>query len=176
MRASHLAITGIVALVVAFLAALWLTGRGSGLNVPSLTPGFILSFDNNNNRAALLSGWSASEPWGVWSAAKEATIGVRVSGLKSRAAKLTFEGVALVIPDKVASQKVEVRSGETKLTEAVLTSNLNASFSVPITASNGEAVVLRLLFPNAVVPKDLGIGSPDARTVAFGIKSLRLDE
>lgn len=179
MQTLRFAAFGVIVFAAAFLAASWLNDYVTKPSIPgppTVRPGQVLSFENNANRPALLTGWSRPEVWGVWSEATAATVGFWMSGFNVRSTvKLTIDGVALVIPGKVPSQTIEVQSGRAKLGEATFTDKA-ANFSVPLRVSNGQHVELRLLFPNAVVPKNLGIGSDDGRTVAFAIKSLRLDE
>jgi hypothetical protein len=165
-----------IGLILIAIAVWFFYGRGYDVSaLPRVTPGQVVDFGSGKNSHALISGWGTPEQFGVWSTAKEAELGLFIQGKLGPQAKISFECIAFVSP-KFPEQKIEIWSGRTKLADVVLPGEQDW-FSVPLSRLNlaGDGpLILHFKMPLAVSPKDLGI-SIDARSLAFGLKSVRID-
>lgn len=143
---------------------------------PRVVQGQTLRFRNNENRGALISGWSIPETWGVWSDGYEAKLGFVVLGIRSENAKIFLECVTLSA-EKIPERTMEIWSRNIKLGDVTMKEPANKSFSVPLSGLKlGEEypLVLRLKMPFARSPKELNIGS-DSRRLGVGLLNVRFD-
>jgi hypothetical protein len=134
-----------------------------------------LTFRNDENRGALISGWSYPEPWGIWSDGYEAQLGLVVLGISGENAKIFIECKAFVDAE-VPEQKIEFWSRNIRLGEVTL-KEPKASFSIPLNGlklGQDHPLLLRLRMPFARSPQELHI-SDDSRRLAVGLVSVRFD-
>jgi hypothetical protein len=142
------------------------------VGLPHLKLGQQLDFSNGQNRRALLSGWSDSEPPGVWSEGHSAFVGFIVDGGVWDA--IAHIEVYLVL-GKMNAQRVQVWSGTKKLFEYTLRS-MRADLKIPLSAltiKDGAPLILGFYLPNASSPHDL-MHTSDTRVVAIRLESLEL--
>ncbi len=128
--------------------------------------------------AKLASGWSTPEPWGTWSEGDSAELRL---DLVPGDADLQFilTGSAFVSPGH-PRQRVRVLLNDTPLgliTYSEGADNQARRIRVPhaLAATVGAGARLRFEFPDATSPAALG-QSIDARRLAFGIASLRVED
>jgi hypothetical protein len=151
---------------------------GLGYNVttfPRVVRGQTLSFRNGENRGALISGWSGSEPWGVWSDGNEAELGFVVLGINGKDARFFIECNAF-LPANTPEQKIEFWSRNIRLGDVTLKTPSN-NFSIRLNdlkLGEGYPIVLRLKMPFARSPQEVHM-SADNRRLAIGLVSIRFD-
>ena len=187
--------TMLIALAMAALAAIitgvaewWATGPGTTplrrepMVIASVLPlidfNQQVDFEDGQNATALVWGWSSPEPWGVWTFGDRATIGLRLLG-KARQTDnptLILQVHAFLAPPKVQMQRIVLRLGWLELAEvAVNQSDTEVAMSLKGADLPRDPVplVLTLDLPDAISPY-VALGTGDYRTLAIGIKSLRL--
>jgi hypothetical protein len=184
MRIILWVVTAAAVLAGSFFGTLWFLDQffpGLGYDVggsfPRVVRGQTLTFRNNENRGALISGWSGEEPWGVWSDGYEAQLGFVVSGISGENARIFIECNAFNRP-KGPKQKVEFWSRNTRLGEETLREPSSNSFSIPLSGlklGEGYPLVLRLKMPFAISPQELHESDADQRKLAVGLVSIRFD-
>jgi hypothetical protein len=166
-------IAGAVVLAGSFFVTLQVLDRyfpSYDADFPRIIPGRVLTFKNGENRGALISGWSGSEDWGVWSDANEAQLGFVVLGIDAQNATINVECRANVSP-QVPEQKVEIWSRNIKLGEVTLKTNIN-NFSVGLGGLDlGETHPLVLLLR---IPFATHAGA-DSRKLGIGLISIRFE-
>lgn len=143
-------------------------------SLPRVAANQVIAFTEGQNKEALLSGWSVSEPQGVWSLGNTAYLGFVVAG--SVAPKQAIvRCMAYLVPGKLNEQRVQVWSGGKKLAEFNLKDQEN-EFKIPLAeaaASNAKPLILGLYLPDAKSPQGFGIGV-DSRIIALYLHSLQL--
>lgn len=124
----------------------------------------------------LVSGWSAPEAWGTWSAAKHAEIEIDPRELSGglQGLRLQFDANVLVSAGH-PHQRIAVSLNGTNVAnyEASFPNNaITMDVKLPIDALNGaRKLVIGFDLPDAVSPRDIGIGN-DGRSLALGLKSI----
>jgi hypothetical protein len=152
---------------------------------PRVTPGQTLTFANGENRAALISGWSVPESWGIWSDGNQAQLGFVLLGFKSANPTLFIACSPFIAPE-IPEQKVELWSRDIQLGDLTLKQGSvppapNApppAIGVSISGFKlGEdyPLIVQLKIPFAKSPKELRI-SEDGRRLGIGLVSIRFDD
>ena len=142
--------------------------------LPHLKPGQSIDFTSNANQGALLSGWSAVEPQGVWSVGHSAFLGFIADDGATNSVLLEAE--IWLVPGKLDAQHVQVWSGGKELGRYTLTAG-QAGLKIPLSPlslQNGSPVILGFYLPDAKSPQAL-YGSPDTRDVAIRVQYLELE-
>src|SRR6478672_8478168 len=156
-------VTAAAVLAGSFFGTLWFVDQffpGLGYDVasfPRVVRGQTLTFRNNENRGALISGWQNGEPWGVWSDGHEAQLGFVVLGIRGENARIFIECNGFNHP-KGPKQKIEFWSRNIRLGEVTLREPSPNSFSIPLSGlklGEGYPLVLRLKMPFAISPQEL---------------------
>lgn len=130
--------------------------------------------------SALVKGWSASEPWGVWSDGKKAQMTLKLDpALQGKDIELEFSAQAFV-REKAPKQTVTVSvSGKQLATWEYAVGGTTGGFSsvvVPAALNSKPGVIeLNFSFPQAVAPAAVG-ESTDARVLAVGISNVTLKQ
>lgn len=119
------------------------------------------------------AGWSVPENWGVWSLDKKARLELPLPAQMPKA--LVIDTQAFVTgahPEQV----VEVWVNGENQASAVLTQRFGNQIKVnlPSKVMSAGKLKLELVFPKAVSPKALGIGS-DERPLAIGLEAVRYE-
>lgn len=134
--------------------------------VPPLKIGKKLPTNLAGPGAAYLSrGWSSPEAWGTWSDGDTAEIVLPASG---NVRSVRIEAGALVTPEH-PKQNVVVKINGTEVLTVSLTNRLenliDISFPEAILEKSAALgwIRIQLLFPDAVRPKDIGVGDDDRR-------------
>jgi hypothetical protein len=148
-------------------------------SLPTLKPGGELKFGVGQDNRALLSGWSAPEMGGVWSAANDASIGFTVQctpvDCPTEDPILLFSGVVYVVPGHF-SQTIEAWVGDKQVDEAKLSpATPNTEFVIVLkglAVSDRMPIVLLLHLPDAIRQEN---DSKDGPKLALRIASLRFD-
>ena len=173
---------GSIVVAVSFFVTLWILDRffpTPTYNVdafPRVTLGQTLNFGNGQNSGALISGWSTPEAGYVFSEGTEAYMGFVTQGMSGKNVSIHFICGALLVANW-PEQKVEIWSGNTKLSEVTLMKASDNNFSVKLTGlslKDGDPFILRLKLPLAKSPKDLQVSS-DSRTLSVALVSVRFD-
>ena len=149
-------------------------------SLPTLRPGGELKFGVGQDNRALLSGWSAPDVGGVWSAANDASIGftVQCTPIECQTTDdliLLFSGVVYVVPGHFI-QTIEAWVGDRRVDTATLSpATPNTEFVIAlkgVALRDGAHIVLLLHLPDAIEQEnDLN----DGRKLALRIASLSLD-
>lgn len=128
------------------------------------------------DNAALVSGWSTPESWGVWSDSKIGRLSLKNldhSGL--RIPTLSISGRVYVTP-KSPTQRINVIvDGKLALNLAVNYPQGKVTLDVPLPAEVGAVLELEIQTPDASSPAQLGYSS-DTRALSFGLEKLELRE
>ena len=119
----------------------------------------------------LQDGFSAVEPWGVWSVRKECSLSVRIPSAS--------DGLQLIVKAQayMRTKRVQVYSGEQKLAEWNMTGPLvtPADYVVAIPSElTGRRLELRLVQDDVVAPCEVDPANGDTRTLGIGLISMRL--
>lgn len=141
--------------------------------LPRLTPGQILTFANGENREALLSGWSAPEPKGAWSAAPIAYLGFVVNGANAKRA--IMRAMVWLEVRKLNEQHLQVWSAGKKLAEYTL-QDPDAELTIPlgdIASGKDTPLILGLYLPDAK-PANQIVATTDARMLGLFLESFQL--
>ncbi len=154
-----------------------LTAPLSLADVMPISPrGSTIFFDSAARGAShLVRGWSAPEPWGVWSNGRKAALMLRVPpDLHS----LTIVADAFT-PEASSAQRVVVSLNGFEVANVELrggdqTIYVLVSEEVRTAAAVTGALFLDLLLPDAVSPMAFGM-SDDPRELALGLKSITLN-
>lgn len=172
------------------LAPGWLTQRpvpkGAAVLTPDallplLTGGEPLRFSPGTQGIwALEGGWSAPEPFGVWSIGNEARLAVRVPVRETENVVLRFDIRALLMPQH-PRQRVAVRAGGDVVAEWLLTAANNESprdvrFPARFLRPLGDGTAaLQVTFdvPDAVRPNDIGLNE-DTRLLGVAAFAVEL--
>ena len=146
--------------------------------LPHLKAGQILVFTNGQNRDALVSGWSNSEPGGVWSDGHAAFIGFVADGTArvDTPRQAIVRADILLVPGQLTEQHIQVWSDNKKLAEYALNKQPR-ELRIPlgdINVSNSTPVILGFYMPDAVVVKTLLPGSSEMRALGLRLFSLQL--
>jgi hypothetical protein len=146
--------------------------------LPRLSSAQALDFrGEGKNRGALLSGWSGSEPGGVWSEGHTAIIGFIADNIKpndSAGLVILLHVDAYLVPKKLELQRVQVWFGNQKISEyAIDSSPRDLQVHLPGPLKQGAPITLGLYLPNANSPNAV-VGSSDTRVVAVRLESLKL--
>jgi hypothetical protein len=146
-------------------------------SLPRLRAGETLEFGNGRNESALLSGWSAREPGGVWSDGNAAYLGFLVHGGSNSASnapgKLTVRATAFVVPGKLPNRRLEVRSNGTKI--GTYTLERHAEFTVSldrVAVKDGLPLTVALYLPDTRSPLKTN-NTPDPRQLAIFLQSVQ---
>jgi hypothetical protein len=126
-----------------------------------------------------MAGWSLPEPWGTWSQSRTASIVIRLAREPAGDLALQLEGRAFV-NDEHRQQRVVVSvNGMVLETLSFASPRAAESRTVRIPqaalAGNKRLVMIRLMFPDARPPRELGSGD-EVQPRAFGLTTLRLDK
>ena len=148
-------------------------------SLPTLKPGAELKFGVGHDNRALLSGWSAPDVGGVWSAANDASIGFMVQCTSVECPTddpiVVFSGLVYVGPGHF-SQTIEAWVGDKKVDEVTLSpATPNTEFVIVLKGlalRDGVPIVLLLHLPDAIRQEN---HPNDGRKLALRVASLRLD-
>lgn len=121
-------------------------------------------------------GWSATEPWGVWTQGPRATFALRLAEPATGDLELSLQGRAFLSPI-FPRQEVEVRVNGVSVARWVIRDGdgvVEWKAMVPAGVSAGtHDIAVDLLIASPVSPVSLGLSS-DPRQLGLGIASLRL--
>jgi len=141
---------------------------------PSLQLGESITFSKPSGDQPipyLKSGWAFPEAWGVWTLGKKASLAFP---LPNNAKTLVITGRALVSKEH-PSQIVDIYFGDTLAKSVILSQADGNRMTIDLTKEVGETdangakqILITLVLPQAVKPKDIGIGD-DERELGFGI-------
>jgi len=143
--------------------------------------GEIIEFSHQGSGSIYATqGWSEPEAWGRWSINGEAAIQMRLADPTSTDLKLTLV-MGSFVSGSHPCQEVDIIFNEKKIAQQPLCIGKGGEqpssykFVLPreLLQSDGK-VNIRLITPNSVSPKKLGI-SPDNRVLGVGIKSLLIE-
>ncbi|MCS3926220.1 hypothetical protein M2175_001251 [Bradyrhizobium elkanii] len=143
---------------------------------PRMERGQPLTFQNGENRGALVLGWSSPEPWGAWSDGDRAELGFVVASAPREHPKLLIECRAF-ITQRSLEQRIEFWSQSVKLSEVTLRKDTNV-IPVPLGGLHlnaGSPLIIELRMPLAKSPQQLAL-SQDPRKLAIGLVSARYEE
>ena len=134
---------------------------------------------DGNGRRYLGRGWSASEPWGTWSAKPEAEISLPLHHRPSGAAGLEVRAMGFVHAgllqqevkvtangEEIALWRFQVGEGAVSRT-ATIPSRLIAS---------GEELKLRFIPASPQSPKAAGLSNDDTRQLGIGLVEMTLSD
>lgn len=134
----------------------------------NLTWNFATKNNALNDSSAILmrsGGWATPEEWGVWSKASSARLVLPYPSTYPKA--LTLYLNAFISPASPAQEVlVQVNSGPQQ--KFILDRALNNQITVNLPQGISQWVTVNLYFPNALVPKQYGLGSDD-RKLAVGL-------
>ena len=138
-----------------------LIGRGSSLN---------FAIDWQDRHKFIKEGWSGRESWGgIWSNGPKAVIKLPLSESVSL---IEVNAQAFVTP-KNSNQIIKVSINGIPQPQFTLSKFHNNQFIIPIPQSEREkrGIEIEFSFPNAVSPKQLGLGDDD-RKLGIGLKTM----
>jgi hypothetical protein len=144
--------------------------------------GEVIEFSQQGNGILYASqGWSGPEAWGRWSINDVAVIQMRLSDANISALKLTLV-MGVFVNAAHPCQEVSIIFNEKKIAQQPLCQGNGGGkpspykFNLPreFLKTNGE-IIIRLITPNSISPKKLGISSDD-RVLGVGIKSLVISQ
>lgn len=171
-----------VVLPGSFFGSLLLFDRflpGLGYDVvrfPRMEGGQPLAFQSDENRGALVQGWSSPEPWGVWSDGDRAQLGFVILSDSAENPRLRIECRAF-ITQRTPEQKIEFWARNTKLADVTLRNDVSA-ITIPLGGLRlgpGFPLILELRMQSAKSPQELAL-SQDSRRLAFGLVSVRFED
>jgi hypothetical protein len=140
-------------------------------SLPQIAPGQQISFGTGKDKRALISGWSAPEPGGVWSQSHDATIvfSTHCNGCAITDPMLELKG-NLYLPVGGYFQRIEFWINGSKVDQVQVATPQFACLTElkGIKIHDGADVVLSLRFPDAIRPKG------DPRLLAINLSSIRL--
>ena len=142
---------------------------------PGQTPTVEIEFGQQAGRSPfLLSGWSGSEAWGVWSQGEQASLYFPSPLLGFGAVTLDFKANPFLAPKSgVTSQRIIVSANGSPLGEQRLdgsTGGFRVAIPESIVRQNAQGLVLRFDLPDRNSPSGLGL-SPDARELGLGLEA-----
>jgi hypothetical protein len=130
------------------------------------------SFANKNNAqndsSAILmrsGGWATPEEWGVWSKASSARLILPYPSTHPKTLTVNLNAF-ISTASPVQEVLVQVNSGPQQ--KFILDRALNNQITVNLPQEISQWVTMNLYFPNAVIPKQHGLG-PDDRKLAVGL-------
>ncbi|GAA5234655.1 hypothetical protein FOZ76_20690 [Verticiella sediminum] len=134
-----------------------------------IVPGRRLGFSETDEQAAgwLGSGWSHREPWGTWSAAREAELVLPLDTARVRALDLELQPL---LGPGLERQRIEVLVDGVPAARAELAAAGVVRVALPAPAPEAGVRLVRIGFriPDAARPADLGTGA-DHRLLGLGI-------
>lgn len=136
-----------------------------------------LSFAKRSpDNAALVSGWSTPESWGVWSDSKSGRLNLEnLDRAGMRNPILSING-RVYVTTKAPTQRINVLiDGKSALSLAVNYPQDRVTLVVPLPSDAGAALELEIQTPDAISPAQLGY-SGDTRALSFGLEKLELRE
>lgn len=144
-----------------------------------LIPGRKIGFSDPNNARYLSSGWSAVEPWGVWSDGESAYIEFELAADPLSDLKLLIGGHAL-LTDRHPVQTVTVSVngfsiGELRFEQASNQGLREVRIPRDKALSDGGRVTIRFDFEGVLSPFELGLSS-DTRRLGLGLVTMELEE
>jgi hypothetical protein len=144
--------------------------------LPAVELGHELNFRDGENRAALVSGWSVGETWGVWSDGRTARIAFIAKGQTGNATLRLVIRLRGYLPPPMTTQTVEVSINRRKAASLAVSINEPDNFDIPIILDKSEEdtpIIVELGLPNAISPREAqGLG--DSRQLAVGLVSASL--
>ncbi|MGY3581600.1 hypothetical protein ACVIGB_000328 [Bradyrhizobium sp. USDA 4341] len=159
------------------LIDLFLPGLGYDVaRFPRLDDRHALTFQNGENRGALIQGWSNPEPWGIWSDGDRAQLGFMIGSVPADQPRLVIECRAF-ITQRSPEQRVEFWSQNMKLADVTFRKGTNA-IAVPLDGlrlAPGYPLIIDLRMPLAKSPQQLAL-SQDPRKLGVGLVSARFDK
>jgi len=141
-------------------------------NLPQLRAGEVIDFTDGKNRTALIAGWSVSELQGVWSLGTEVSLGFVLAADRAPE-RLNIKAAVFLESEKLPKQRIEVWSGNTKLSTTILTV-AEAEFVVPLDKASPDkdgALILAFHLPDSATPRQI-LGTSDDRRIAIHLKSV----
>lgn len=143
------------------------------INPTHLNQQIIFTTNAGLDKRYLLDGWSnVIEDWGVWSEGSESQLILPIPK-QGKAQGVTLELRALVSPSH-PKQNVKIYINGNWYADIQLTSfddNI-VNLDLPKIALKQGYVAIKMTYPNAISPKQIGSGS-DSRLLAIGIKAAR---
>lgn len=124
----------------------------------------------------LSSGWSAPEPWGVWSTGAQSQLNIVLDDALMTDLRLTING-NFFLSDRNPSNSAEVivNGHSVGVMDATLGNNVDQwTFSIPASMIESPFIIIVLKYRSNQSPASLGLGS-DERPIAFGLFSVRLE-
>jgi hypothetical protein len=131
-----------------------------------------LYFSNHELKCFLKSGWSEhQENWGVWSTNTKAEINIPLPDKKIH--EVSFE-LRAFIPNKHTAQRVEIKVDGHLIKTVVLLSPDYNLIRAPLTPSmlSKKFLMVELLIPDAISPKQVGISEDDRK---LGVGLIKVD-
>jgi hypothetical protein len=140
--------------------------------VAAVQVGEEVSFDVGNDLATRIAGlgWAHPEPWGRWMLGPEAFMILRITG-QTKGVQMRLAIVPFLAPGH--AQRVEVFANKQRIGEwRFASADANElAFRLPGETSDGQPVVLKFRFPDAISPREVGV-SDDSRPFGIGIRSM----
>lgn len=142
--------------------------------------GTVLTFGRSGSvHRFLLDGWSVhgKGAGSTWTKADEARLSFRLSPPKRRTVLMSVKAYPFVVANTLPHQRVLIHVDDMLIGEWILTERVFRSYSIEVPAQlfrDGEAII-SFKFPNAMVPRELGVNR-DVRLLAVRFASIRLDD
>lgn len=125
-------------------------------------------------RELLAGGWSAQEPWGVWSDGERAALNILVPASVVADVEITLEGRVFLIPGRHERQVVRVKANGEMIDKWVFggAPRMAKSFLVPRhIAIKKRPISIELHIDHPQSPAELGLGQ-DKRRLALGLEKV----
>lgn len=141
---------------------------------PSITYGRAMHFHSGSDALTyLISGWSGSESWGVWSDSRASTIFLPITPTRVDSVSLDFNAL---VSTSHPTQRLEVLvNGIRAYSGSIRDSSGVLEFKLPDAAKSDSFSAIKMEFrmPDAARPMDVGLGD-DGRTLALGLRAITL--
>ncbi len=140
--------------------------------------GTLLTFGKTGNvHRFLLDGWSVPSEDATWAEAEDARLSFRVTAPNSNTVVLSVTMVPFIVQDRLFHQRVLVHINDEPIGEWILTEKAFQTYSIAVPANHFQEkeVVVGFRFPNAAVPKEMGVNS-DVRTLAAYFRDITLHD
>ncbi len=141
---------------------------------PILEEGTIVNFSNVASGVYLKSGFSATEPWGVWSDGKTSILEIQIDQSSGNTCCLELE-VQPIFVEKHTDLKVSIKINDMKSDEWFFNNKMNYPIKkiLKLLPNTGNKYSIRFDYDNTISPYDLKL-SEDKRKLALGFFMMRL--
>lgn len=147
-------------------------------NNPDYQLGSKIIFGGNGNTSAqyMGTGWSEAEPDFTWSDGPSAVLFFTVHNVQ-KDLTLKAKGTALLVPGQLEKQIVVINANDQKIGELTWDLSNNGTekiIVIPSSVMKDDQLQIRLDFPNATSPKDLGINQ-DTRKLGVALNTIVIE-